>query len=181
MVSLTISKVRETDESTTANDQNLWPVPLTLWPEYFVAAVAAFSFLTSLCISNINVKAYSLVSVMTNLFIDKFSETKSRTGLLGNFGLNLILFISWIISLILFKVDSSTTFVWGFACAHSTLTNPLIDYPFICNREVPPSRPICILTTSDSNMGPFNPLRSGRIRHPSQLYIHFSPLPGLSG
>src|ERR1700726_3609438 len=121
-----------------------------------------------------------VVSVMTNLFIDKLSETKSRSGLLGNFGLNLILFISWIIALILFKVDSSTTFVWGFACADSTLTTPLIDYSFICNREVPPSRPMCMLTTADSNMGSFNPLRSGGIRHPSQLYIYLSPLPGLS-
>ena len=181
MVSLTISKVRETDESTTANDQNLWPVPLTLWPEYFVAAVAGFSFLMSLCISNINLRAYDIVSVMTNLFIDKLSETKSRTGLLGNFGLNLILFISWLIALILFKVDSSTSFVWGFACAHSTLTNPLVDYSFICNREVAPSRSTCMLTTSDSNMGSFNPLRSGRIRHPRQLYFYLSPLPGLSG
>lgn len=49
MVSLTISKVRDTSDSAAPNDPSLWPDPLSLWPEYYVAAVSGLSFLTSLC------------------------------------------------------------------------------------------------------------------------------------
>lgn len=49
MVSLTISSVRDTADSATTNGPSLWPDPLSLWPEYYVAAISGLSFLTSLC------------------------------------------------------------------------------------------------------------------------------------
>lgn len=85
-----------------------------------------------------------VVSVLAIFFIDKLSETKSQVGLMTNFCLNLVLLISWITAVLVLKVNSSTDFVWGFACAHSGINNPSVDYTFICNREVTPN--VCYLT-----------------------------------
>lgn len=116
---------------------------------------------------------------MAIFFIDKLSETKGRLGLLINFGLNLILFVAWSTAVAIFKANSSTQFVWGFACSHQGTNNPLVSYDFICNREV------CPLTASklidlDSNMGDHNFIHNSRIRCLGRFHLDIYPLPGLS-
>lgn len=48
LVTLTASKVRNTDNITNGNDETLWPQPLILWPEYIITAVSGISFAINL-------------------------------------------------------------------------------------------------------------------------------------
>jgi hypothetical protein len=120
-----------------------------------------------------------IVSVMAIFFIDKLSETKGRRGLLINFGLNLILFVAWITAVAIFKANSSTQFVWGFACSPPGTNNPLVSYDFICSREVYPLTASKLIDL-DSNMGDHNFIRNNRIRCLGRIHLDICPLPGLS-
>jgi hypothetical protein len=76
------------------------------------------------------------VAVLCLLFVDKVSETKSKLGLWVHFCLNLVFLVVWVLAIVLFKVNSSADYVWGFACTLEGFQNRLVDYQAICSREV---------------------------------------------
>jgi hypothetical protein len=104
--------------------------------------------------------------VLGIFFIDKLNEMKGRLGLYINFCINLMLFVTWIIAIILFRVNSSSSSIWGFSCSSSIMSNAFVDYDFICNREVTLS--LSYLTT-DRNMGNVNRRCHSRISRPYTL------------
>ena len=164
LVTATVSKVQNTNQQTQSNDEKLWPDPISLWPEYLVIAISALSFSISLGTSLIIV--LTAVMVLSIFFIDKFNEMKGRLGLYVNFCINLILFVTWIIAVILFRVNSSSSSIWGFSCSSSIMSNAFVDYDFICTREVPLS--VSHLIT-DRNMGNVNRRCRSRISNPYTL------------
>lgn len=138
LVTTTISKVQDTEQQTQQNDEGLWPSPVSLWPEYLVTAVSALSFAISLRTVLLLMRILIIVMVLGIFFIDRLNELQGRLGLYMNFCINLILFVTWIIAIILFRVNSSSdSSIWGFSCSHSIMSNAFVDYNFICTREVP--------------------------------------------
>ena len=136
LVTLTVSKVRNTSNIAQGSNENLWPQPLVLYPEYIITAISGISFAVSLG-SGTDISTLIVVAELCLLFVDRLSETKTKLGLGVNFGLNLIFLVIWVLAIILFKVNSSTQFVWGYACNLAGFQNRLLDYQEICSREVP--------------------------------------------
>ncbi len=67
-------------------------------------------------------------------FVNVLSESKADVGLYVNFCANLVLLLIWGIAMLLFKVNSSSKFVWGYTCSH--LDDTTFDYNYFCTREV---------------------------------------------
>jgi len=67
-------------------------------------------------------------------FVKVLSESKTDVGLYVNFCANLVLLLLWGIAVLLFKVNSSSKFVWGYACSH--LDDDTLNYKYFCIREV---------------------------------------------
>src|SRR5208282_4451789 len=68
------------------------------------------------------------------LFVKSLSESKSDVGLYINFCANFVLLLIWSVAMALFKLSSSSKFVWGFACSH--LNIPVLNYSYFCIRGV---------------------------------------------
>jgi hypothetical protein len=108
------------------------------------------------CICNINyakstyyfLRCKLMIVVLCGVFFIKtLSESKFGVGLYINFCFNLVLLLTWAVAVLLFKVNSSTKFIWGFACSRS---NTFVNYNSVCETEV---NLIYSLVTVDCNMG----------------------------